>query len=124
MYLTYFYELFQFLFSVRGDQLPHLTQIAGQELQSRSTFNKYVIPDIPISPSAERVTKICMLNQSEMLVNGLPVECVGIKQALSEFIKWLESFPDVVLVAHNGRRFDFVVLILKMKLDLSPKRHT
>lgn len=87
-----------------------MTQIAGQEVESGLKFNRYVVPQVPISPSAERVTKISMRNGSDMIVNGFPVQSVGIKQALCEFLLWLKSFKNVVLVAHNGRRFDFVVL--------------
>ena len=87
-----------------------MTQIAGQEVESGLKFNRYVVPKIPIAPSAERVTKITMRNNSDMIVNGVPVESVGIKQALSEFLEWMKSFQNIVIVAHNGRRFDFVVL--------------
>ena len=68
-------------------------------------INQYVVSDVPISPSAERTTKICMRNQTEMLVNGQPVNSVGIRQALGDFISWLKMFNNVVLVAHNGRIF-------------------
>jgi len=98
------------MFSVRGDQLPHITQIAGQAVEAGLQFNQYVVLEVPISPSAERITKICMRNQTEMLVNGQSVNSVGIRQALGDFICWLKLFNNVVLVAHNGRRFDFVVL--------------
>lgn len=73
-----------FLFSARGDQLPLITQIAAQHVESGSVCNQYVVPEVPISPSAERITKICMRNQTEMLVNGVPVHSVGIKQALND----------------------------------------
>lgn len=70
------------------------------------------MPKIPISPSAERVTKITVADESSMMVNGISVEAVSIQSAIGDFTTWLRKFNNVVLVAHNGRRFDFPVLIL------------
>jgi DNA polymerase elongation subunit (family B) len=39
------------------------------------------------------------------------VETVNIQCAVENFIKWLKKYNSVVLVAHNGRRFDFSVLV-------------
>lgn len=101
--------LILFLFSVRGDQYPHITQLAAKEISSGSSFNRYIIPKIPISPSAERVTKMTVADESSMMVNGISVEAVSIQSVVSDFTT---KFNNVVLVAHNGRRFDFPVLIL------------
>lgn len=49
-------------------------------------------------------------NGEALLYRGKPVECVGIKTALNDFMTWLQKFHDVTIVAHNGRRFDFKVL--------------
>ncbi|KAL4229626.1 hypothetical protein ACF0H5_010013 [Mactra antiquata] len=95
---------------IRGDQVPHITQIAAQEVHSVAKFNRYVIPKLPITPAAERVTKICMKNKTEMIINGAGVESVDIHEALTSFLCWLSSYNNVVLVAHNGPRFDFVLL--------------
>ena len=38
------------------------------------------------------------------------MESVGITAALTDFLKWLKTFHNVVLVAHNDRKNDFVVL--------------
>ena len=40
-----------------------------------------------------------------MTVHGQPVQSVLFKSALNKFVKWLKKFPNVILVAHNGRRF-------------------
>ena len=46
-----------------------------------------------------------------MAVHGQPVQSVQIKSALNKFVKWLKKNPNVILVAHNGRRLDLPVLV-------------
>ena len=46
-----------------------------------------------------------------MAVHGQPVQSVQIKSVLTKLVTWLKKFPNVILVAHNGRRFDFPVLV-------------
>uniref|UniRef100_A0A8W8JJ64 Exonuclease domain-containing protein n=1 Tax=Magallana gigas TaxID=29159 RepID=A0A8W8JJ64_MAGGI len=74
----------------------------------RSTEPSIVILDL-------ETTGLVMLtgiswNGETLLYRGKPVECVGIKTALNDFMTWLQKFHDVTIVAHNGRRFDFKVL--------------
>lgn len=79
-------------------------------MSTGATFNQYIIPKVPISSSAENVTKIIMTSDKDMLVNGMSVDAVPLKRALHDFFKWLDKFENTFLVAHNGRRFDFIVL--------------
>ena len=46
-----------------------------------------------------------------MIVNEIPVQSVTIQTVINEFSTWLSKFDNVFLVAHNGPRFDFPVLI-------------
>lgn len=46
-----------------------------------------------------------------MSVKGKCVDHTGIRQAIMKFMKWLGKFQNVVLVAHNGRRYDFPVIV-------------
>ncbi|XP_060592882.1 uncharacterized protein LOC132747499 [Ruditapes philippinarum] len=101
---------------IRGDQIPHITQIAAVEMSTGSTFNKYVIPKIPITSAAENVTKIIMVNEKVMAVDGVTVEPVPLHVALKKFLSWLESFDNIYIIAHNGRRFDFIVLTAAYKV--------
>lgn len=96
-------------FSVCGGIIPHITQIAAMEYSSKKRFSKYICPELSISPHAEMLTGISW-NGETLLYRGKPVECVGIKTALNDFMTWLQKFHDVTIVAHNGRRFDFKVL--------------
>ena len=45
-----------------------------------------------------------------MYVKDRPVEALNIRKALNRFMKWLGRFPNPVLIAHYGRKFDFKVL--------------
>ncbi|XP_060593809.1 uncharacterized protein LOC132748252, partial [Ruditapes philippinarum] len=91
--------------------MPHLTQIAARELNSGSEFSTYVTPKLLISEGAQQTTGIRMADNNVMYVSGTIVETVNIQCAVENFIKWLKKYNIVVLVAHNGRRFDFSVLV-------------
>lgn len=94
---------------------PHITQIAAVEPQSKKQFNVYVKPKVPIAESAQQVTGIVCSNSGEMTVRGEPVQSYGIGEALDKFWKYLRQFSSPILVAHNGRRFDFPVLVSSVK---------
>ena len=91
--------------------MPHITQIAAIEPGSKSTFDSYIIPTIPISPEAQQITGIVKTGPTTMAVHGQPVQPLQTTSALEKFVTWLNKFSNVVLVAHNGRRFDFPVLV-------------
>lgn len=93
-----------------GRVVPHITQMAAYELQSGATFSVYVIPRLPITSSAQQVTGIVM-NGSSLTVNGKPVDAMDIHTAVVGLLKWIRAFPHAVLISHNGRRFDFPVLL-------------
>ena len=100
--------------------MPHITQIAAKESGSEKTFNIYVMPTVPISFEAQQITGILKTGQTTISVHGEPVESIKIISALEKFLKWLQKCHYVILVAHNGRRFDFPVLISAlMKLDIN-----
>lgn len=45
-----------------------------------------------------------------MTVKGSPVDAFQIVEALYKFIEFLKKIDSVILIAHNGRVFDFRVL--------------
>lgn len=47
----------------------------------------------------------------EFKVNGERKKAVGIGDVFRDFFNWLKKFTSIVLIAHNGRRFDFPVLV-------------
>jgi DNA polymerase III epsilon subunit-like protein len=95
---------------VRDGHIPQITQVAAMEAGGGKTFNVYVRPTIPISDNAQQVTGIRMVGNT-MQVNRNNVDARPLCEALNSFCDWLQSFNNVVLVAHNGRRFDFPVLV-------------
>ena len=50
-----------------------------------------------------------MTGPNQMYVKGRPVAALNISVAFDRFMQWLERFPNPVLIAHYGRKFDFVV---------------
>lgn len=90
--------------------MPHITQIVATNTETGDKFNLYVCPDCPITMDAQRITGIS-LNNSTITVHGKKVESFGIKNALQQFCDWLSKYSNVCLVAHNGRKFDFPVLL-------------
>jgi len=96
--------------SVRDGQIPQITQVAAPEARDVTAFNVYVKPTIPISETAQQVTGIRMVGNT-MQVKGSNAYACPVCEALMPSCEWLECFDNVVLVAHNGRRFDFPVLI-------------
>ncbi|KAL4220167.1 hypothetical protein ACF0H5_020576 [Mactra antiquata] len=95
---------------IRGGKIPHITQIAAQVVGQSISFNLYVQPLIPITAAAQPITGISMVGD-KMFINGSPVSTVDIITACDSLIEWLEKFSNVILTAHNGKRFDFPVLV-------------
>lgn len=50
-----------------------------------------------------------------MTVNGTKIQSVSIKLAVDEMMSWISKFNDVCFAAHNGRRFDFPILVATLK---------
>ncbi|ESP04817.1 hypothetical protein LOTGIDRAFT_156040 [Lottia gigantea] len=98
------------LYDKENKEIPHITQIAASELDSNKLFSTYVLPKVPISPGAEEVNGTKVTEDGIMTVHGKNVEHVSITIAIQKLFKWLKNFPNVVLVAHYGRKFDFPVI--------------
>ncbi len=85
--------------------------MAAVEPRTGSTFSCYVLPRIPISKSAQDVTGICLSGPEQMSVAGKQVSAKPIQTAVKSLMGWLSHYSNVVLAAHNGRRFDWPVLV-------------
>ncbi|XP_052252538.1 uncharacterized protein LOC127859308 isoform X2 [Dreissena polymorpha] len=99
---------------IDGPRMPHITQIAVKEKETGDSFSVYVMPKIPITDDAQKLTGISVAN-GDMLVNEKRVECVSIQTALTQLQRWLARFENVFLVAHYGKAFDFPVLMSALK---------
>lgn len=91
-------------------QMPDILQIAASAFSTSATFNPYVLSTSHIAPDAERITGI-RVSVSQVTVHGKKVDSKELDYSLDHFCNWLRKFPNPVLVAHNGRRFDFPILI-------------
>ncbi|KAK3108647.1 hypothetical protein FSP39_012484 [Pinctada imbricata] len=98
-------SLFQFL-----GRDSAITQLAAR--CAHKSFHTFVTPAVPISPEASRVTGICFDElQNVMTHHGETVIHVNPLNALLDFIQFLVSCgKDIVLIAHNNRKFDSVIL--------------
>lgn len=89
--------------------MPHITQIAAQDMSTNAKFSCYVSPKVPINEKAEQTTGISW-DGERMTVHGTQVATVSISEALSKFFNFLKNIGNVILIAHNGRVFDFRIL--------------
>ncbi|KAK3083329.1 hypothetical protein FSP39_019577 [Pinctada imbricata] len=99
---------------IRGRHMPHITQIAAVEFETGTLFNTYTVPKLPITEAAMKVTGI-VSSSGKMTVHGKDVHSEHITAGLNKFLEWLQIYNNVILVAHNGRRFDFPVLMNTMQ---------
>ncbi|KAK3092293.1 hypothetical protein FSP39_000903, partial [Pinctada imbricata] len=90
-------------------EMPHITQIAAMEMESGESFNEYIFPKVPISFEASYITGFTVSEDNKFKVHGEEVNAVFLKEGLNRFISWVQKFSNAVLIAHNGRRFDFPI---------------
>nr|XP_022290026.1 uncharacterized protein LOC111101728 [Crassostrea virginica] len=86
----------------------HITQLAA--VHGNETFSTYVMPDIPITPSASDITGLEVRN-GILYHHGKKVNTLSISVALDSFFSFLEKFSNVILVGHNIKTFDCPVLL-------------
>ncbi|KAL4236484.1 hypothetical protein ACF0H5_004870 [Mactra antiquata] len=98
---------------IRSGRMPHITQIAAREVSSGSEFSTYIFPKEPISQGAQQTTGMCV-SDGVMYVKGAVVETVSLQCAFDNFLKWLKRYNNIMIVAHNGRKFDFTILLYQM----------
>ena len=83
-----------------------------------ATFNSFVTPTQPMTTEAEDVTGILHdSTTNEMTQHGVPVQHKHAMNVLLDFIDFLKSLEKcIVLVAHNCRCFDSIILHNHLKL--------
>ncbi|XP_034091966.1 DNA polymerase III PolC-type-like isoform X2 [Gymnodraco acuticeps] len=88
----------------------HIVQL-GASCEHLTTFNRYILPCIPIEYRATEVNGLTV-SYGQLFLHGEPVRTVSLYHSLKSFIHYLVSFPGpVLLAAHNAWRFDQIVLM-------------
>ena len=88
----------------RSSDILQISAICGQ-----AEFNWYIIPLQSISKGASDVTKLSIVTGA-LCFEGNPVNTVSPKEGLIQLISFLKGMNTPVLVGHNIRTFDLMVL--------------
>ena len=102
------------------DRNAEILQIACIRPDSSVCFERYLLPDTrTVADSATKIHGISVQYKDGgkiMQKNGQNLRATGQRQGLTEFVAFLEKYLQktdgaISLIAHNGERFDFRVLI-------------
>ena len=106
----------KFTYLLIADQKAELTQIAAISYHSDQSFNKYILPTLPISKKAQEITGLSTKKvggKHVLCLNEKEVPSFDAKSALEEFCKWLKDLTTKenknvksILISHNARAFD------------------
>ena len=83
------------------DRTSHITQLAA--VHGNETFSTYVVPGIPITPSASDIIGLELRNGT-LYHHGKNVN-------LDSFFNFLEKINNVILTGHNIKTFDCPVFL-------------
>ena len=91
-------------------------------VKGKAPFNQYLLPDKKmISQSVTKIHGVSVRYQSgakQLLKNGNQLPALSQAQGLGDFLSFIKEVGSemrVALVAHNGNRFDFPILLHLMK---------
>jgi len=75
-------------------------------------FEVYIVPTCRISQGASNIHNIYKSGNRLVTGDGKRIDAVSPHEGLNLFMNWLGSIPvqNLVLVAHNGKKFDKVIL--------------
>ncbi|KAJ8671439.1 hypothetical protein QAD02_002698 [Eretmocerus hayati] len=92
--------------SVQDDQIFEIAASCDE-----SSFDVYTLPSKPISKGASEATGFKMI-RGELYYRDEKIETKSAKAAISDLIEYLKKFGcPVILIAHNGFRFDPRILL-------------
>lgn len=84
-----------------------IVQLAA--VSGHHTLNLFMVPRCRMEPGASRITGF-RVRQHQLFLHHRPVLTNSLKEALVSFITFLRMFGRPLLVGHNIRRFDCLVL--------------
>ena len=91
---------------------PHkcqMTQICA--VHNDKVFMRFVTPNCPIDPKASEITSIYYDKDTNVMTHrDQPVQHVSTELILQGLLDFLSTIDSPVLVAHNGKYFDFIIL--------------
>lgn len=82
---------------------PDILEIAALNVLTGETFHRYVKNVLPIHPEAAKFNGFS--DDDPRLINAPSVKVV-----MDDFTTWLNPFGKVILMAHNGNRFDNLIM--------------
>ena len=93
--------------------------LGAVHLEDKDTnFNQYFEPTCHINKGASRITGLT-INGLDLCLHGDVIrDTVPAKEGIEKFISWLQVHfaSGCILLAHNGKRFDFPILKRYIKL--------
>lgn len=90
----------------------HITQLAA--IRDGESFSRYIMPKIPISPGASKVTGISIKNGLMYHYENI-VDTVSINVGLEQFCEFLGKSKNNVLVGHNIEKYDLPIILNAFK---------
>ena len=87
-------------------RMSDILQISA--VQGKLEFSKYITPMQCITREASNVTKLTAVNG--LFFDGISVETVTCEEGLHQFIAFLQDIEKPVLVGHNIKTFDLLLL--------------
>lgn len=104
---TYLTMVFSFYYIDKDAQAIQIAAISGSVC-----FNQYIMPTIPISYGATKVTKLNVVG-NQLYHDNQPLQSFPLDVSMTQFVSWLESLESkhLVLVGHNVKSFDCKYLV-------------
>ena len=82
----------------------------GVLADDNNSFNKYILPSKPTSPSAFQVTGLTLCG-NVMYYHETPVDAMSLHESLTLFLSCLDEMKPCILVGHKFAKFDFPRLL-------------
>ncbi|XP_053381824.1 DNA polymerase III PolC-type-like [Mercenaria mercenaria] len=93
----------------------HITELAAETVYSTNnstdTFHRFIISKKPISNQASKITGITVKGRQLFKNAALVNNSVSVSRALTSFLDFFKQKQKIILVGHNIKTFDSLVLV-------------
>ena len=87
----------------------HIVQLCARH--GSNEYTRYVTPVRPIEGTAELINGISFNSHTRVMTyKQTQVRHISLHKALLDFLHFVSAIKNPVLVAHNGKKYDFIVL--------------